>query len=254
MRLVSASTAQLPPRGSTVFVTPLSSPRICWVRSATITACSDGRARVSSSEFVCSDCTPPRIPASACTVTRTMLLSGCCAVRETPAVCAWVRRRSERSSRAPKRSRMIVAHRRRAARSFATSSRKSLWRVKKKESRGAKLSTGRPRARPASPYGVPAAVVKAGSWTGGDPARRVDVRDAVGDREGELLDGGGSGLADVVAADRHRVPARHLAAAELHHVDHDAERRLGRADPLLLRDELLQHVVLDRAAERGPGD
>src|SRR5581483_5225945 len=46
---------------------------------------------------------------------------------------------------APKRSFMIRAHIRRAARSLATSSRKSLWIFQKNESRGAKSSTESPR-------------------------------------------------------------------------------------------------------------
>src|SRR5256885_313271 len=41
---------------------------------------------------------------------------------------------------------MNRAHIRRPARSFAISSKKSLWTSKKKERRGAKLSTSRPRA------------------------------------------------------------------------------------------------------------
>ena len=45
---------------------------------------------------------------------------------------------------APKRSRMIVAHIRRAARNFATSWKTLLWPLKKKARRGAKSSTSRP--------------------------------------------------------------------------------------------------------------
>ena len=121
---------------------------------------------------------------------------------------------------------MSVAHMRRAARSFAISSKKSLCTLKKNDSRGAKSSTSSPRSTAA-----------------------CDVADAVGERERQLLHRRRAGLADVVAADRHRVPARRVLRAELDHVDDDAHRRLRRADPLLLRDELLQHVVLDRAAE-----
>ena len=69
----------------------------CCVRSASVTASFVGSAYVSSSEFVCSDCVPPSTAARACKVTRTTLLYGCCAVSETPAVCAWVRMRSARS-------------------------------------------------------------------------------------------------------------------------------------------------------------
>jgi hypothetical protein len=41
--------------------------------------------------LVCSDCVPPSTPASASIAVRTMLLSGCWAVRLTPAVCVWKR-------------------------------------------------------------------------------------------------------------------------------------------------------------------
>jgi hypothetical protein len=44
---------------------------------------------------------------------------------------------------------MIRAHIRRAARSLAISSKKSLWMSKKKDSRGAKASTSRPASHPA---------------------------------------------------------------------------------------------------------
>ncbi len=42
--------------------------------------------------LVCKLCVPPSTAASACSVTRTMLLSACCAVRVLPPVC--VRKRS----------------------------------------------------------------------------------------------------------------------------------------------------------------
>ena len=45
---------------------------------------------------------------------------------------------------APKRSRMIFAHIRRAARNLATSSRRLFWEAKKKDRREAKPSTSRP--------------------------------------------------------------------------------------------------------------
>ena len=70
---------------------------------------------------------------------------------------------------APKRSRMIRAHSRRAARNLATSSKKLLWPLKKNDSRGANASTSRPACQ-----------------------RRLDVGDAVGEREGDLLHGGAS--------------------------------------------------------------
>ena len=57
------------------------------------------------------------------------------------------------------------------------------------------------------------------------------------------------GLADVVAGDRDRVEERHLARAELDHVDDEPHGRLGREDPLLLRDVLLEDVRLRGAAQ-----
>ena len=64
-------------------------------------AFSVGSASASSIEFVCRLCVPPSTPASASMAVRAMLTSGCCAVSDTPAVCVWNRRVSERSSVAP---------------------------------------------------------------------------------------------------------------------------------------------------------
>src|SRR6266850_187518 len=50
-------------------------------------------------------------------------------------------------------------------------------------------------------------------------ARRLDVRHTVGERERHLLHGVGAGLADVVAGDGDRVPARHLRLAPGEGVD-----------------------------------
>ena len=117
---------------------------ICWVRSAILAARSVGSASASSKPLVCSDWVPPQTAAKPCSATRTMLFSGCCAVSVTPPVWVWKRSRQERSSLAPKRSRMISAHIRRAARNFATSWKTLLWPLKKKASRGANLSISSP--------------------------------------------------------------------------------------------------------------
>ena len=97
---------------------------ICWVRSAIFAACSVGSASASSKEFVCSDCVPPSTADSASRAVRTMLFSGCCAVSVAPPVCVWNRSIALRGSLAPNRSVMILAHILRAARNFATSSKK----------------------------------------------------------------------------------------------------------------------------------
>jgi hypothetical protein len=75
-----------------------------------------------------------------------MLLSGCCAVSDTPAVWVWKRISHERGFLAPNVSRSSRAQIRRAARYLAISSKKSICALKKNESRGAKASTSIPRA------------------------------------------------------------------------------------------------------------
>ena len=74
---------------------------------------------------------------------------------------------------------------RRAARYLAISSKKSLWALKKKERRGAKL------------VDIQAAL-----------QRPAHVFQAIRQGEGQLLGGGGAGFADVVAGDADRVPLR----------------------------------------------
>src|SRR5262249_62341625 len=64
-----------------------------------------------------------------------MLLSGCWAVAETPAVWVCVRRRIDSGFLAPKRSFMKRAQSRRAARGLAISWKKSLWMAKKNDRR-----------------------------------------------------------------------------------------------------------------------
>ena len=94
---------------------------------------------------MCSDCVPPSTPASASIAVRVMLLSGCCAVSDTPAVCTCVRINHERGSRAPNVSLSSRAQIRRAARYFAISSKKSMCALKKKLNLGANSSTSSPR-------------------------------------------------------------------------------------------------------------
>ena len=120
------------------------------MRSARVADCSVGSASASSKPFVCSDWQPPAVAEKACSATRTTLFRGCCAVSVEPAVCAWKRSISERSSFAPNRSRIVRAHRRRAARNFATSTKTSLCALKKNDRRGASASTSSPAATAAS--------------------------------------------------------------------------------------------------------
>ena len=100
-RSVSDSRYQEPPSGSATLATPVSSMITCWVRSAISAAFSLGSASTSSSALVCSELVPPSTAASASIAVRTTLLSGCCAVSETPAVWVWNRSHCARSVRAP---------------------------------------------------------------------------------------------------------------------------------------------------------
>ncbi len=73
-----------------------------------------------------------------------MLFSACWAVRVTPPVWVWNRNMALRASFAPSLSVTIRAHILRAARNFATSSKKFMWHAKKNDRRGAKSSMRRP--------------------------------------------------------------------------------------------------------------
>ena len=77
----------------------------------------------------------------------------------------------------------------------------------------------------------------------------LDVAEAVGERERQLLRGGRSGLPDVVAGHRQRLVVGYLGGAVLHQVADQPQVRLRREQPLLLRDVLLEDVGLQRAVE-----
>ncbi|MCG3135718.1 MAG: hypothetical protein HMLKMBBP_03451 [Planctomycetes bacterium] len=124
-RSVSCSTYHEPPSGSITCATPVSYAMTCCVRSAIFTDFSVGSASVSSMELVCRLCVPPSTAERASIAVRTMLFSGCCAVRDTPAVCVWKRMSQLFGFFAPKRSRMWRAQMRRAARYLQISSKKS---------------------------------------------------------------------------------------------------------------------------------
>ena len=157
-------------------VVPASCMRICCVRSAIVAACSLGSASASSKLFVCSDWAPPQTAESACTATRTMLFSGCCAVSVEPPVWAW-----KRSACAfARRGAEAVAHDLRPQRAGGAELRDLLEevvvRVEEEREPGAERVGGEAR---------------------GD--RRLAVGDPVREREGELLRRRRARLADVVA-------------------------------------------------------
>ena len=83
--------------------------------------------------------------------------------------------------------------------------------------------------------------------------RRLHVGDRVGERERDFLHRRRSRFADVIAADRDRVPVRQLALAERKDVGDDPQRRARRIDVGAARDVLLEDVVLNRARERRRG-
>ena len=82
----------------------------------------------------------------------------------------------------------------------------------------------------------------------------LDVGEAVGQRERELLRRRRARLADVVAGHADRVEPRHALGAERHQVADQPQVRARREDPLLLRDVLLEDVGLQRAVEALPAD
>ena len=77
----------------------------------------------------------------------------------------------------------------------------------------------------------------------------LDVREPIGQREGELLRCGRPGLPDVIAGDGDRVPQGRMCGAPLEHVDDDLERRLDGIHPGVLGHVFLENVVLHRAAQ-----
>ena len=103
-------------------------------------------------------------------MTRVRLTSGCWAVSWTPAVWVWNRSIWDFGSVAPKSSRMIRAHSRRAARNLATSSSRVVRATKKNDRRGANSSTARPELSAARTYSLALASVNAISCTGVAPA------------------------------------------------------------------------------------
>ena len=78
--------------------------------------------------------------------------------------------------------------------------------------------------------------------------------EAVGQGEGQLADGVGPGLGDVVAADRDGVEVPHLVVDEvLLDVAHHAQGELGGEDAGVLGLVLLEDVGLHGAAHRAAG-
>src|SRR5581483_1517577 len=114
---------------------------------------------------------------------------------------------------------------RRAARYFATSSRKLLCPLKKNEPRRevVNLQPGINRC--------------------------LHITNPVGQREGDFLHRRRTGLADVVARNRNRVPVRHFPRAVRENISDDPQAGLRWIDVSAARDVFLEDVVLYRAVE-----
>src|SRR5260370_5390891 len=81
---------------------------------------------------------------------------------------------------------------------------------------------------------------------------QLDVLEAVAQGEGQFLDGGRAGFADVIAADGNGVELGRVLYAELEGVNYQAHRGFRRVDVFLLRNVFLEDVVLERAGNRFP--
>src|SRR5882757_9086614 len=202
-RSVSASRYQEPPSGSATLHTPVSSMITCWVRTAISAAFSLGSASTSSRALVCSELVPPSTAASASIAVRTMLLSGCCAVSDTPAVWVWKRICQLLGLFAPNVSRISRAQPRGAV--LGDLLEEVDLRVE--EERQARREV------------IDVEAARDGL---------LDVGEAVLERERELLLRRRARLADVVSGDRDRMPARHVSRAPLDHVAAEAHRRVDR--------------------------
>src|SRR3989442_15041428 len=102
-----------------------------------------------------------------------MLFSTCWRVSDTPAVCVWKRSIQDFGSLAPYLSRIKRAHRRRAARNLAISSKKSMWEPKKKERRGGEALAVHPGLIEGPAEGPPSAGGRVGARVAGRRAPRV---------------------------------------------------------------------------------
>ena len=166
------------------------------------------------------------MPAIACTATRAILLSGCCSVRSTPEVWAWNLKRHEAGSLAPSRSRASRAQMRRAGAEFGDLLEEADRYVEEESE------------TPQHDIDVHAAI---------DAVLRILERGR--DGEGHGLDRRRAGLLHVLTDDRHRIPARHVPAAELDMVEQDAPRA-GQRQPVehVIGDEMRDVVALVRGA------
>ena len=79
-----------------------------------------------------------------------------------------------------------------------------------------------------------------------------NVLEAIAQSEGQFLNGGRAGFANVIAADGDGIEFGSVFYAEFESVDDQAHGRFGRVDVFLLRDVFLEDVVLQSAGEFFP--
>ncbi len=79
--------------------------------------------------------------------------------------------------------------------------------------------------------------------------RGLDVGDAIGEREGDFLDGGRAGFADVIAGDGDGVPLGKIVATPGENISDDAHRGAHGVDVGAAGDVFLQNVVLNSAGK-----
>ena len=77
----------------------------------------------------------------------------------------------------------------------------------------------------------------------------IYIAHAVGQRERQLLSCVRARLADVIAADAHGVPFRHVLGAILDGIDHQPDALARREDVFVLSVKLLEDIVLQGAAQ-----
>ncbi len=152
-----------------VRVVPDSCCSSSWVLRAMRAEKSVGKARASSSAFVCSDWVCPWVAAMASRQVRTTLLNTSWAVSDHPEVCECVRSERDFGFFAPKLS-TSLAHSSRPARSLAISMKTFIPMPQKNDSRGAKASTSKPDSSPTRRYSTPSARVYASSRSAVAPA------------------------------------------------------------------------------------
>src|SRR6266850_2065418 len=79
--------------------------------------------------------------------------------------------------------------------------------------------------------------------------RTLDIGDTIGQREGDFLDGGGAGFADVVAGDGDGVPLGKIVAAPRENVRDDAHRGAHGINVGAAGDIFFQNIVLHGAGK-----